>query len=327
MALMSTYCKCILKPNNNHVAGTDSSLILTIPTNSGATQRVSLPAGASSSVSVKQQKTIAGNAIRMKIKTVISILMICSLWSCKLDNGSTAIQENEEEAVRNMKPPGKYCTDFENEECKRQMDSAKIDVRNGKLLYEDNSGGWAIIRYDDEMEEILNAYGIEYMETGPNCTLEQECYGYYMDSIISQRFGKEFIQQIEQRADSLFLSRWRTKVYESWEIDTPPIYNEGDTETYIEQSIKFPEKWDTLLMEFERQFITLNVFVNNQGELTRWEFHEFYNLKESNEKFLPKIQSQVNQIMAGMVAWKPGKLMDRDVNSTIWLDIDLDKER
>ncbi|MBP8238976.1 MAG: hypothetical protein KAX50_03400 [Saprospiraceae bacterium] len=263
----------------------------------------------------------------MKIKTVISILMICSLWSCKLDNGSTAIQENEAEAVRSTKPPGKYCTDFENEECKRQMDSAKIDVRNGKLLYEDNSGGWTIIRYDDEMEEILNAYGIEYMETGPNCTLEQECYGYYMDSIISQRFGKEFIQQIEQRADSLFLSRWRTKIYESWEIDTPPIYNEGDTETYIEQSIKFPEKWDTVPMEFERQFITLNVFVNNQGELTRWEFHEFYNLKESNEKFLPKIQSQVNQIMAGMVAWKPGKLMDRDVNSTIWLDIDLDKER
>lgn len=80
-------------------------------------------------------------------------------------------------------------------------------------MYEDNGGGWTIIRYDDEMEEILNQYGIGYIEWGLNCTMEQECYGYYMDSIISQRFGTGFIKQIKNRADSLFLSRWKTKTY------------------------------------------------------------------------------------------------------------------
>lgn len=261
----------------------------------------------------------------MKIKTIISIVLICTLWSCKLDKEGTVI--NEDEAVRIMKPPGKYLTDFENEECKLQIDSAKNDVINGKLVYEDNSGGWTIIRYDDEMEEILNEYGIEYIETGPNCTLEQECYGYYMDSIISQRFGKEFIKKIEQRADSLFLSRWKTKTYESWDIDEPPYYKEGNAEIYIKNRIRFPENWDTIPMKFERQFVTLDVYIDNNGKLINWEFHEFYNLKESNEYFLPELKKQINKIIKKMIEWNPGKLSGKDVNSKIWLDIDLDIER
>lgn len=226
-----------------------------------------------------------------------------------------------------MKPPSKYYTDFDNKECKQQIDSAKIDVKHGKLVFEDNSGGWKIIRYDDEMEDILKEYGIQYKETGPNCTLEQECYGYYMDSIINQRFGKEFIKQIEQRADSLFLSRWETKIYDSWNIDEPPYYKEGNAEIYIKQRIKFPENWDTIPMEFERQFVTVEVFIDNEGKLTKWEFHKLYNLKESNEKLLSEIRNQINQIVKKMKQWIPGKLTDKDVNSKDWLDIDLDKER
>jgi hypothetical protein len=266
-------------------------------------------------------------AIRMKIKTVISILMICSLWSCKLDKEATAIEEGKEETIRIMKPPGKYLTDFNNEECKLQIDSAKLDVSNEKLVYEDNSGGWIIIRYDDEMEEILNGYGIEYKETGPNCTLEQECYGYYMDSIISQKFGKGFIKQIEQKADSLFLSRWKTKIYESWDIDESPFYKGGDAEIYIKSRVEFPKKWDTIPMKFERQFVTVDVYIDNNGKLTNWEFNQFYNLKESNEQFLSELKKQISQIIKDMTEWTPGKLIEKDVNSKIWLDIDLDRER
>ncbi|WP_170254851.1 hypothetical protein, partial [Phaeodactylibacter luteus] len=265
-------------------------------------------------------------AIRMKINTVISILLICALWSCKLDKEGTVIEEDGEEPVRIMKPPGKYFTDFENEDCKIQIDSAKIDVENGRLVYEDTKGGWSIIRYDDEMEEILKEYGIEYVEIGPNCTLEQECYGYYMDSIISQRFGKEFIKQIEQKADSLFLSRWKTKTYEYWDIDESPSYK-GDAEVYIENRVKPPLNWDSIPMEFERQFIIVEVTISNKGNLDNWEFDEFYNLKESNEQFLPELKSQISQIIKEMEEWTPGKLIGKDVNSKIWLDIDLDKER
>lgn len=262
----------------------------------------------------------------MRIKTIISILVICGLWSCKLDKEGTVI-EKEEKTVRTIKPPSNYYTDFESEECKLQIDSAKIDVRNGKLVYEDNSGGWVIIRYDDEMEEILNEYGIEYKETGPNCTLEQECYGYYMDSMITQKFGKDFIRQVEQKADSLFLSRWETKIYETWEIDELPFFKEGDAEIYIKQRIKFPKNWDTIPMEFEREFVTVDAFINNEGKLVNWEFHKLYNLKKSNEKYLSEIRGQINQTIKKMNQWTPGKLIDKAVNSRILLDIDLDKER
>lgn len=262
----------------------------------------------------------------MKIKTVISIIIVCTLWSCNLDKEKPEFEENNEEKIKIMKPSGKYFTDFDNDECKWQIESAKIDVRNGKLVYEDPNGGWSIIRYDDEMEEILKDYGIEYIEMGPNCTLEQECYGYYMDSIINQRFGQEFIKQIEQKADSLFLSKWKTKTYEHWDIDESPIFKEGDAELYIEQKIRFPNNWDTIPMKFERQFLMVDVWINNEGKMINWEFDEYYNLKESNKQFLPNIQRQVEQMLKKMIDWTPAKLNNKKVNSKIWLDIDLDKE-
>jgi hypothetical protein len=148
-----------------------------------------------------------------------------------------------------------------------------------------------------------------------------------MDSIISQKFGKEFIKHIELRADSLFLSRWKTKTYEYWVIDESPFYKEGDAEIYIKNRVKLPPHWDSIPMEFERQFIIVEAYIDNNGNLKNWEFDEFYNLKKSNEGLLPEIKEQVNMIMKDMVEWNPGKLGEKRVNSKILLDIDLDKER
>jgi len=257
------------------------------------------------------------------IKYILPLLFLCFIYnSCNLSNTPSDNGEN----LGVFKPIGKYYTDFNDDICKNQIENAKNDVKNGKLVYE-NSSGWTIIRYDDEMEEILNGYGIEYIDIGPNCTIMQECYAYYMDSIIVQRFGTNFIRQIEKRADSLFLSRWETKIYDSWDLDTKTVYKEGDAEIHVEQKIKFPPSWDTIPMKFERQFVTLDVFINNEGKLTHWEFDDFYNLKKTNERFLPEIKSQVRQIIVKMNEWHPGILMDKKVNSTTWLDIDLDKER
>lgn len=261
----------------------------------------------------------------MKKLILILLYTLANLSSCGIDNESKTLRNSKVDRSRLVNIPAKYFTDFNNEECKEQMDSAKNDINNGKLVYKGNSG-WHIVRYDDELEELLLSQGIEYIDNGPNCTLEQECYEYYMDSIISQKFGKEFIRDIEQRADSLFLSRWKTKAYQSWDIDKSPFYKEGDAEIYIEDRIKFPEKWDTIPMKFKRQFVTIDVHIDNNGKLAKWEFHEFYNLKESNEQFLPQIKKQINQIMKDMSEWEPGKLVGKDVNSIIWLDIDLDKE-
>ncbi len=263
----------------------------------------------------------------MEIKAVILILMINALWSCKLNKDRAVSEVNEEEAARLVKLPGKYITDFENEDCKLQIDSAKIDVEKGRLVYEDYKGGWSIIRYDDEMEEILKEYGIEYEVTGPNCMLEQDCYGYYMDSVIHQKFGKEFIKQIEKEADSLFSSKWETKTYDNWDIDEPPFYKGGDAEKYIRNKVRDPSNWDTIPIEFERQFLIVEASIDNNGNLRSWEFDDFYNLKESNEQFLPKIKEEINQIIKEMTYWEPGKLMGKKVNSRIWLDIDLDNER
>lgn len=267
----------------------------------------------------------------MRIKTIISSLILFACLSCETNNEVPEANGNRIEKTKKTvpppPPPDKYHTNFQDGECKNQIDSARQDVKNGKLVYEDNSGAWAIIRYDNEMEEILKEYGIEYKKTGPNCVFEQECYGYFMDSIISQRFGEGFIKQVEERADSLFLSRWKTKTYESWDIDEPPFYKKGDAEIYIENRIRYPKNWDSTPMESERQYITVDVYIDNDGKLISWELHELYNLKESNKKLLPELKKQINQIIKDMVKWRPGQLNGKAVNSKIWLDIDLDEER
>jgi hypothetical protein len=127
------------------------------------------------------------------------------------------------------------------------------------------------------------------------------------------------------------LSRWKTKTYEYWDIEESPFYKEGNAELYIKNRVKFPPNWDPVPMEFERQFIVVEVTIDNKGNLNDWKFDEFYNFKESNEQFLPELKEQISQIIKEMKGWSPGKLTGKltgkDVNSKMWLDIDLDRER
>ena len=80
---------------------------------------------------------------------------------------------------------GKYVVDFSDNTCQTQLRQARKDVKSQKLVYQISS--FASPRYEDEREELLGHYGIDYINFGPNCTLYQEFYGYYMDSIIKKR--------------------------------------------------------------------------------------------------------------------------------------------
>mgnify|MGYP001802507128 CR=1 FL=1 len=249
------------------------------------------------------------------------LLITFTFWNCNVDKN---VPEQQPPPLPPPPPIGKYYTNFSDEVCQQQMIEAKNDIKQGKLVYEHNSG-WDIVRYDEEMEEILLRHGIEYRDLGMNCTLDQECYGYYMDSIITDKFGTNFIEKIELEADSLFLSRWQTKIYDYWDIDVEPLYRNINAEIFIAKRIQLPPEWDTIPMKNERQFIEIVATINNMGKLQEWNFDETSNLKPSNEHLLQEIKRKVSSILVDMPQWIPGKLNDKNVTSRIWLDIDLDR--
>jgi len=260
------------------------------------------------------------------MKSSIILILILILSSCSNEPTKNDVaSKKESEYLRKTKPLKLYYVDFKNEECKSQITKAIIDSDNGDLIFIDPTG-WTIIRYDQEMEEVLSKFGINYEVSGPNCTLEQECYGYYMDSIIHNKHGENFIKEVRKKSDSLFLSRWKTKIYEYWDIDEIPFYSKYPTEDFLKEQVKFPIGWDTIPMKFERQYLTAELTISNTGKLEKWKHGEMSNIKETNKRFVPALKKQVENIISKMKIWIPGKLDEKNVNTKIWVDINLDAE-
>lgn len=261
----------------------------------------------------------------MNLKSTLLLMLISGFVSCRTENTSKVLVKNAQESEKEVKRSNWFKVDFTNEDCKLQIDSAKIDVTNGKLVCVINSG-FEVVRYDSELEELLLDKGLQYLDNGPNCTGEQECYKYYMDSIIMSKYGNDFIRKIEDEADSLFLSRWETKFYQSWDIDRKPTFKREEATTYLQKNIMYPSEWDVKPMKDYFQLITVNIYVTNKGSVEKWEMGTWSKLKASNKKLLPYLKSEMDRIILEMKEWNPGELEGRAVNSKINLIIYLGKE-
>lgn len=260
------------------------------------------------------------------MKSSFVLILVLTLISCLNEPHKVYPKTAQEiKSPIKIKPPGPYYVEFDKQECKDQIAQAKRDIENDQLIFLDPAG-WTIIRYDEEMADVLKNFNIDYEITGPNCTLELECYGYHMDSIIHNMHGANFINEVRQKADSLFLSKWRTKVYEYWDIDQSPIYSEYSTEEFFEREIQFPIGWDTVPIKYQRQYLTVEITISNEGVVENWKHDEMSNIKKSNEQFVPDLQRQIGNIISRMKVWKPGILNGKNVSSMVLVDIDLDKE-
>lgn len=220
----------------------------------------------------------------------------------------------------------KYIIDFTNTECQSQLKEAEIDFKNGKLVHQFYS--FERDRFSEELKELLNKYEIEY-DDKEECLIDvQECYGWYMDSLISVKYGETFIPNLKERADSLFLSRWESKTYYYWDLDREPKYSEGYgfADIFIKNRITLPTRWDTMPFQDQRQYLDVMVIINREGVLENWE-HENYNLKDTNIQFYGNLKSQIDSILNRMNTWEPGVLNNKNVTSKYWIDINLDKKR
>lgn len=221
-------------------------------------------------------------------------------------------------------PKYNYGYDTTEARCKFDLDRAKKDYKNGKLVF---SNFGLLVKSRDEIEEILNKKGIGFKPLGENCTGLSNCYGYYMDSILKQKFGKNFFEDLKKEADKLSQSRWKTKVYNYEEVDSPAVYPGTSDVVYLQEittkMFKRPIGWDSGKMENnESESVSIEIIVDSNGKSIIPEKDYFrYNLKKSNLKHLKYLKKEIRRVVNDLKLWKPAVMNGHKVKSDEYIDV------
>jgi SepF-like predicted cell division protein (DUF552 family) len=273
-----------------------------------------------------------------KRKYILSIgLIILITISCNQEKYQEVENKEAKTIVRVPPPPLKYYVDFNSIKCKEQLVEAKKQVEKGNLVYQISSN--YISRYDEEFEVLLANNGIGYINYGPNCTLGQECFGYYMDSIIHKRFGNDFISQIEKQADSLYLLKaLKSYAVLYWDCDKKPINKSrsiSESEGIylkVPYQVKFNKRtWKTTagdeMWAIDRPFMDISFIINKDGSLSNFELKEFVYVLNENQKLENELlEFAIQKIKSDYNDWIPGIIDGQIVNTKYILRVNFKDE-
>ncbi|MDU0368866.1 hypothetical protein ACFPAF_00550 [Hymenobacter endophyticus] len=259
------------------------------------------------------------------------ILLVFCVQACSSPKDTTPPAEREPAELSAFLPPPKpnpykfFKADRTDTACLAELQKAQQDFLKNKLVYVSAFDG-GFERYDDELKEILSEHNIVYEPIGMNCIGYNMCYGHYMDSIIIQRHGNRFLDNMRRKADQLYLSRWATKTYRSFGVDIAPDYCAMQPEQYILSKLYMPANWDNKPMTNWRQFIMLDVLIDSTGTVSLVSFDTASNLKKSNQKHRAYFKKEIARIIRSMGRWQPAILNSHKVKCWQYIDVDLDKE-
>lgn len=259
------------------------------------------------------------------MKELLSILLVFIMLSCNNTKETESTPQISTVEVIDLPLPSEYYTDFSDNICQMQMDSARADVKNGKLIYANYSSDF---KYTDEIKELLNKKGIGYSTLGENCTRELNCYGYYMDSIMNLKYGKDFIKRTKTEAKTLSDSRWKTKIYNFQEVDKSAVLIDEhglpikSADSYSLALLLIPNGWDYTTKFNEREYISVSLVIDKNGKSSIDSDSFDYNLKNRNIQFTTYLKKDIERV-AKLMYWKPAEMNGHKVKSREYIDITL----
>jgi hypothetical protein len=253
------------------------------------------------------------------------LLILFSILIISCTKNNTQKKDLSPEITTIKLPPKKiFQINTKDSRCVSELKRAKKDVEKGQLVYaiynNDN-------KYHLEIKELLLSKGIKYKPLGENCIGLYNCYGYYMDSIIKIKYGKNFMDRIRIKSNLLSNSRWKTKIYNYSEIDkaaefpnTSDVYTFND---YAQKMFKKPKNWDFGKMKNnEREFVMISIIINSQGKAIIPKDYWFdYNLKKNNLKHLKYLEKEIKHVVENMDSWKPAVMNKHNVSSEEYIDV------
>jgi len=237
--------------------------------------------------------------------------------------------------------------------CQKGLKKAEKAFDKGQIIYftswEIYSSGYFDIgdgpaRYENALQVLLNENGIDHgvgIIHKPKHRNQIKCAKYFMDSIISLKYGEGFIATLRERADSLFASKYRTTVYSEYDVDERPKLDIEVPNSerglaslaYIEHEkpllfnkLNIPDTLfhyaDITRNEASNLDITIELIVDTLGHMSdiKVSGRTLAGLELSEEE-LAKVCKTVAEHVALVDIWKPGVLLGRNVTSTASLKL------
>jgi hypothetical protein len=269
--------------------------------------------------------------IKLAMKYIIIILFIrgiSSCWNKSKNEVNTIVNDSYETmAIPSLYTP--FEIDMTDSMCLLEIAKAKMDIEKGKLEYTIHNGLDKRYYFPEEIRELLLLKGITYNPLGVNCTGELNCYGYYMDSVIKTKYGLNFIDSILLTAKQVSVSRWRTKTYKFFQVDSQAYYLnkelERSADNFIRKGMKLPKTWiHTSDKENIRQYAQLAIIIDSNGMATLIKNQTEINVNQKNLKHIKALERQFLERVNSMEPWYPAILNGHKVKYEYWADIYLD---
>ena len=210
-------------------------------------------------------------------------------------------------------------------ECRTEAARAKRDLKAGKLIFCSPFGfGSSPLRYEQELRILTKRYGLTFdYESFSDVIVEgqtQGCYGAVMDRAIAAKFGGNFKERLEARADSLFIIAADTSTVEYTECDThPSLPNDADRdpEIYLKVSPKLIAQPRPKTDDYG-PFMDIRLIIEKSGKGHDFELVAYLDSSKDGEAIKPygaMLWSIAQKELKKIPMWVPGTIKGKKVKT------------
>lgn len=240
---------------------------------------------------------------------------------------SFSCSRNNKKSVEDSVNP----SDFE---CIHELNKAKTDIKNGKLIYCNYSGD-SFRRGQEEMESLLKANNIDYKnESSPHVVEKNKnyhCYCELMEEKIKEKYGEKFTDSLLYIADSLYILKnlnetyYQGSVYGSY--DKPALFpgdtHYDDTNHYglqkaFDKIIVYPKKYRKKGKN-SMAFLSVELDIDKEGNVKVTDnYFYFWDSKTNEENYNKEFESYIKKVAFSLLEktqWIPAKIKGINVNS------------
>lgn len=200
--------------------------------------------------------------------------------------------------------------------CRNDIKRAKDDIAKGKIAFTQQVGFlFGFLRYEDELKLLCKEAGLYYEIVFLSDVVfegqTQGCYGFYMDNMITEKYGDDFKPKMHKKADSLFLVNVnsKNKAVQYYNCDERPrLPNElKRTDDYLpditieEPKINPKNGWP---------FFDIGFIVEKDSTITNFYLESFVAQRKRYEKYKDELYNVVvKYIQENYPVWVPGKVL------------------
>lgn len=268
------------------------------------------------------------------MKYLIIILTLLSFSACS--------PYNQKRNLNGKKLPERilYVTNPKSKDtlCISEKERAKKDIENGKIVFIQGAGfGFGDIRYEDELKELCEQYGLAFDFEPISCVLvkgqTEGCYSDYMDKVIFEKYGIGFKEDLHKKADSLFIAKTQTEntLVKYWDCDErPKLPNKTKrTNDYLPSiTIDSPDIKEKKEEYGGWPFFDIGFIIEKDSTVSGFYINDFVPKLEENKKHEDELfELVVKHIKTNYPIWVPGKINGLSVRTNNIVRIGISKNQ